>query len=117
MAIRVRAGGYVHGGGLRWRLSVCLSVCLLRGGLVRAALSDHRKFFGGGQGSMLAFLCKMIKTATVKPLIFMFSERARRPFQLTHLYQLSVNPDSAQRLNGRKHLRILEWEMSRFLGA
>ena len=51
MAIRVWAGGYAHGGGLWWRLSVrLLSVCLLRGELVRAALTNHREIFGGGQG-------------------------------------------------------------------
>ena len=50
MAIRVWAGGYAHVGGLRWRPSVCLSVCLLRGELVRAALTNHREIFGGGQG-------------------------------------------------------------------
>ena len=32
------------------RLSVCLSVCLFRGKLVRAALTNHHKIFGGGQG-------------------------------------------------------------------
>ena len=29
---------------------VCLSVCLLRGELVRAALTNRREIFGGGQG-------------------------------------------------------------------
>ena len=50
MAICVWAGGYTHGGGLQWRLSVRLSVCLFRGELVRAALTNHREIFGGGQG-------------------------------------------------------------------
>ena len=47
MDIRVWAGGYAHGGvcgGVR------LSVCLFRGELVRAALTNHREIFGGGQG-------------------------------------------------------------------
>ena len=50
MTIRVWAGGYAHGGGLLWRLSVCPSVCLLCGKLVRAALTNHREIFGGSQG-------------------------------------------------------------------
>ena len=49
MAIRVWAGGYAHGGGSAVA-SVCLSVCLFRGKLVRDALTNHRKIFGGGQG-------------------------------------------------------------------
>ena len=49
MAIRVWADGYTHGGGSAVA-SVCLSVCLLRGELVRAALTNHREIFGGGQG-------------------------------------------------------------------
>ena len=49
MAIRVWAGGYAHGGGSAVA-SVCPSVCLFRGELVRAALTNHREIFGGGQG-------------------------------------------------------------------
>ena len=49
MAIRVWVGGYTHGEGSAVA-SVCLSLCLLRGELVRAALTNHREIFGGGQG-------------------------------------------------------------------
>ena len=53
MAIRVRAGGYAHGGGSAVAsvcLSVRLSVCPLRCELVSAALADLNEIFGGGQG-------------------------------------------------------------------
>ena len=49
MAIRVWAGGYTHGGGSAVA-SVRLSVCLFRGELVRAALTNHREIFRGDQG-------------------------------------------------------------------
>ena len=65
----------------------------------------------------LAGLCTVSETApgnaTADATVFMFAGL----FRPTHQSQLSVNPDSARRLDGMKHLRNLEWEMSRFCGA